>query len=197
VLELEGAVALLAISDTVVHVLDRDGTLMAGNGGWSYTLNRRLGAEAPVDPALAAADPGDDPRTMASLPSGPSVHGVFEGRTPCQGIARELGVTARPGCWKAKWRVTLLRDPRTGDPGSYSVEGTLYPSRPRQGRWRMVRGSPENPDATVYQLAAADRDTPLFLLEGDEQVLFILGRDRRPLTGDGRFGYTLDRRRPR
>jgi hypothetical protein len=127
------------------------------------------------------------------------VFGVFEGRTPCQGIAREMRVRARPGCWKAKWRLTLFQDPRTGEPTTYEVEGTLHPHRPREGRWRIAQAAPAASNAAsnpvIYELAASGAEAPILLLKGDDRVLFFLDRSRRPLTGDGRFGYTLDRRR--
>jgi hypothetical protein len=193
IVKLDGGVSLLKISDTVLHLLDTDNTLMVGNGGWSYTLSRRDAVEKKVDAVLAAADPGDPAGTI-SRATGPSVFGIFDGRTPCQGIARELGVAPRPGCWKAKWRLTLFQDPNTKQPTTYRLEGTLYRSQPREGSWRITRGSPELPDAEIYELATTSAESPAWLLKGDDRVLFFLGRDRRPLTGNATNAYTLDRR---
>ena len=195
VVELDGAVALVKVSDTILHVLEPDRTLMVGDGGWSYTLSRRDAAERAVDAALAAADSGDGPRTT-SRATGPSVFGIFDGRTPCQGIARELRIPARPGCWKAKWRVTLFHDPKTHEPTTYRLEGTLYGRRPREGSWRIVKGIPAHSDAEVYELAAGNGEAPALLLKGDDRVLFFLDRERRPLTGNAGNAYTLDRREP-
>ena len=36
-------------------------------------------------------------------------------------------------------------------------------------------------------------ESPAWLLKADERVLFFLGRDRRPLTGNATNAYTLDR----
>ena len=97
VVVLDGSVSLMKVGETILHVVAPDGTLMAGNGGWGYTLSRRDAVEKEVAAGLAAADPGDPPRTT-SRATGPSVFGIFDGRTPCQGIARVLGVAPRPGC---------------------------------------------------------------------------------------------------
>src|SRR5262245_47821394 len=40
VYELDGGPSLLRVDDSVLHVLNRDGSLMVGGGGWSYTLYR-------------------------------------------------------------------------------------------------------------------------------------------------------------
>jgi hypothetical protein len=194
VVKLDGGVSLLRVGDTILHLLESDGRLMSGNGGWSYTLNRGDAIEQMVPDGLAYADPGDAPRTT-SRATGPSVFGLFDGRTPCQGIARELGIAPRPGCWKAKWRLTLFHDPKTHEPTTYRLEGTLYGARPREGSWRISRGIPGAPDAEVYELGSTNGESQALLLKGDERVLFFLGRDRRPLTGNARNAYTLDRLR--
>jgi hypothetical protein len=192
VVALDNGLLLLKVSDSILHALAPDGSLMVGNGGWSYTLSRRDAVEKDVDTRLVAADPGDAARTTTRA-TGPTVFGIFDGRTPCQGIASELSVPVRPGCWKAKWRLTLFQDPNTLQPTRYRLEGTLYGSRPREGSWRIVRGVPALPDAEVYELASADGESPALLLKGDDRVLFFLDRNRRPMTGNARHAYTLDR----
>jgi hypothetical protein len=191
---LSGGLSLLRISDDILHVLNTDGSLMVGNGGWSYTLNRRDALEPAVDPALVAADPGDEGRTISPLSTGSHVFGVFEGRTPCQAVARVLGIAARPACWKAKWRVTLFNDPQTHKPTTYKLEGTLFRSAAREGNWRMASGAAGDPKATVYELTSGSGQREMRLLKGDHNVLFFLDEQRRPLTGTARNAYTLDRR---
>jgi hypothetical protein len=193
VVKLDGSVSLMRVGGTILHLLAPDGSLMVGNGGWSYSLSRRDAVEKDVDAHVVAADPGDPSRTT-SRETGPSVFGVFDGRTPCQGIARELGVAARPGCVKAKWRLTLFQDPKTHQPTTYRLEGSLYRSQPREGSWRIARGIPILPAAEVYELSAPKGKSPGWLLKGDDRVLFFLDRNRRPMTGNARNAYTLDRR---
>ena len=190
---LDNGLSLLKVSDTLLHALAADGRLMVGTGGWSYTLSRRDALERDVEARLVATDPGDPDRTT-SRAGGESVMGIFDGRTPCQGIARELGVAARPGCWKAKWRLTLFQDAKTRQPTTYRLEGTLYGLRSREGSWRITRGTSASPDAEVYELAAVNGESTGLLLKGDDRVLFFLDRERRPLTGNARNAYTLDRR---
>jgi hypothetical protein len=190
VYELDGAVNLLLISGNVLHILNPDRTLMVGNGGWSYTLNR----------ASAAEKPGDASRTIdmsypiAPASTGPIVSGIFEGRSPCHRVARALGRVEHPGCTKAKWRVTLYQDPDSGKPSTYKVEGTLYRQAAREGKWSVMRAARGEPNAVVYRLAGTDRDAPLYLLRGDDNVLFFLDQNRKPLVGHAEFSYTLNRR---
>jgi hypothetical protein len=193
IVKLDGSVSLMRVGETILHLLAPDGSLMVGNGGWSYSLSRRDAVEKDVDAHVVAADPGDPSRTT-SRETGPSVFGVFDGRTPCQGIARELGVAARPGCAKAKWRLTLFQDPNTHQPTTYRLEGSLYGSHPREGSWRIARGTTILPAAEVYELAAVNGEAAASLLKADDRVLFFLDRNRRPLTGNARNAYTLDRR---
>jgi hypothetical protein len=192
--KLSGGLSFRKVSADLLHLLNADGSLMVGNGGWSYTLIRRDAAERRVDAALIAADPGDEPRTISPLSRGPDVFGVFEGRTPCQGIARDLGAAARPGCWKVKWRVTLFQDPRSNEPTTYKAEGTLYGSHAREGKWRMTRGTPDDPQARVYELLPSSQHRAIHLLKGDDNVLFFVDQGRRLLVGTAQNTYTLDRR---
>jgi hypothetical protein len=119
------------------------------------------------------------------------VFGVFEGRTPALGIARELKIDPDGERMKAKWRVTLYRDPGTKAPTTYKVEGTLHRKGLREGTWSAARGGGAG---VVYHLAAANAEADLFLLKGDDNVLFFLGKDRKPLVGHADFSYTLNRR---
>jgi len=46
----------------------------------------------------------------------------------------------------------------------------------------------------VCHLAATKTEGDLFLRKGDDNVLFFLGQDRKPLVGHADFTYTLQRR---
>jgi hypothetical protein len=49
-------------------------------------------------------------------------------------------------------------------------------------------------DGTViYHLSATATEADLYLLKGDDNVLFFLGQDRRALVGNIDFSYTLNR----
>ena len=99
------------------------------------------------------------------------------------------------GCTKAKWRVTLFQDPKTAAPTTYKVEGTLFRREPREGSWSIVCGAANDPKATVYELKGKDTQPSLWLLKGDDNVLFFLNTDRQPMVGNGEFSYTLNRRK--
>ncbi len=192
VYELDGAISLLAVDEGVLHLLDGNGYLLVGNGGWSYALNRDDLAESPPRRRLWRAPP-ERAYPITELAAGPDVFGVFEGRSPCQRIADQLGVPVEPQCGKAKWRLTLLRQ-GDGTPGRYKVEGSLQLAGPREGSWSVLRGIPEDPDAVVYRLAPSTSASALLLLVGDENVLFFLDERLRPLVGSAQFSYVLNRR---
>lgn len=194
VYELDGTVSLFKVSDTILHVLNGDRSLMIGTSGWSYTLNRSDASEARVDPS-AETGPSES-RTVAPAATGPSVFGIFEGRSPYQGIARELTIAVSPGCAKVKWRVTLYQDPETREPTRYKVESSLHRSAAREGRWTIVRGTGSDPAAIVYRLAPAGSEAPLLLMKGDDHVLFFMDRNLQPLPAHADFSYTLNRRKP-
>jgi hypothetical protein len=193
VIELRGSLSLLQVGHNILHVLNRDGSLMAGNGGWSFSLNRSEAAERPVDPALARSEP-DMSYRISPLAAGPAVFGVFEGRTPCIGIAHRLEIPVHPACLKAKWRVTLYQDPETLAPKRYRIEGTLYRRGALEGNWGRIEGIPGNPQAAVYRLMRAGGSPALYLLKGDDNVLFFVNQHGQPLVGNADFSYTLDRR---
>ena len=86
VFELDGAVSLFQVDSNILHILNPDRSLMVGNGGWSYTLNRREASDKPGERSFET----DMSYPISSLATGPTVFGVFEGRSPCHSIAHEL-----------------------------------------------------------------------------------------------------------
>lgn len=189
VYELNGAVALFQLDSNILHILNPDRSLMIGHGGWSYTLNRKEAAEKAPDPRLALMQP-DMSYQIAPLATGPNVFGVFEGRTPCQGIARELKVRVDPANTKVKWRVTLYQNPDTRAPTTYKIEGSLHRRTSREGTWSISSGA----EGTIYRLAQTDTEPAILLLKGDDHVLFFLDQNRKPRVGHADFSYTLNRR---
>jgi hypothetical protein len=63
-----------------------------------------------------------------------------------------------------------------------------------KGNWYILQGTPTDANATVFQLKL-DATTSLFLLKGDDNVLFILDRNKNFLIGNEKFSYTLNRAR--
>jgi len=195
VYELDGAVALYRLNHHILHVLNPDLSLMVGNGSHSYTLNRTESAEPLGTPA---PPPATRPESYKILPreKGPTVFGVFAGRTPYQGIARYLKKDPTASGTKVKWHLTLFQDPTTLTPTTYRLEGTLYRRNFREGKWSVVRGTATDPNAIVYKLEPTERESELSLLKGDDNVIFFLDGNRQPFVGHAEFSYTLNRASP-
>ena len=126
---------------------------------------------AQTAPAREAApqDTSDDQRLLPGepeKPSGPDIFGAFYGRTPCQALAKMLGVEKSPECTKAKWRMILYCDPVTRKPTTYRISGLAY--RDRVGKWAILTGTKANPSAVVYQLDPEQQGGLLNFLRLDE-----------------------------
>jgi hypothetical protein len=151
----------------------------------------------PVAPAPAQSlATGNAPAASSArvpIAGGAAVLGVFEGRFPCQEIARQLKIEVTAECTKIKWRLTLFRDPATGQPTTYKLEGSFFREQARTGPWALVRGSKANPRAQVVQLDSDKPPGSLLLLLGDENVLFILDQARQLRVGTDYLSYTLNR----
>jgi len=195
VYELDGGPSFLKVDSNVLHVLNRDRSLMVGGTGWSYTLSRTEASEPPVDASVAGAQPSEGSYTLPPVPTGPKVLGVFGGRSPCQGMARELKLNGMGGCVRVKWRITLYQNPETGMPTTYEVHNSLLRGAAREGNWTIVRGTASDPQAIIYRLEATKTEAALFLLKGDENVLFFLDKTLKPLVGNADLSYTLNRKR--
>lgn len=142
--------------------------------------------------------------TFHSIPKGPSVEGVFAGRPPCAGIVQQLKLTTDRDCAKLKCSVTLYRDSLTFQPAYYILsivgggdivqqDGGSYRQKTLQGRWSIVRGTKSNSAAEVYSLQLGTPGDYLYLLKGDNNVLFILDSNKALMTGNEDFSYTLNR----
>lgn len=130
---------------------------------------------------------------LVILPTGNGVFGVFDGRTPCQEIAREINLQARPECIKIKWRVALFQDSVTRAPTTFKLEGFVFRNPPREGRWTIIKGTANNPNADVIQLDADKPQQSIYLLKADDNVLLFLDNERRLMKGNEHFGYALYR----
>ncbi len=188
------SVAFLKINHSLLHLLDRDGRLMVGNAGWSYTLNLTdPRGEPSVLPFVSRGESISSTRPRSPVTTASSVFGSFVGRTPCAAISRQLNRPVSADCRKLKWDLTLYQNPRTLAPTGYKLNGTLYRDRLGEGTWRIVKGSRTNADAVVYQLYSAKRQETLYFLKADDNILFFLNRERDFLVGDGDFSFTLNR----
>ena len=128
--------------------------------------------------------------TSQPIPKGSSVFGIFEGRPPCQEIARQVDSPATAECTKVKWRLTFYQDSITKQPLTYQFLGRFLPGA---GKWKISKGIKSNPDADVYQLELAKQGTYIYFLKGDENVLFVLNENKEFRVGNDQFSYTLNR----
>lgn len=178
-------VSFLRLNDNLFHILTANKKLMVGNGGWSYTLNRKdpLGNDGINLPAIFSADPHVD-----------KVETVFDGRTPCVEIARNYNFAIEGDCFKLKWRIVFRRDPETKKPSGYSLYRTGHRQNEIEGTWTVQKGIPTNPEAIVYRLDPEKPQGSMSFLVGDENVLFFLDKEFRLFTGNEDFSFTLNRR---
>lgn len=143
--------------------------------------------------------------TFRSIPKGPAVVGVFQGRPPCQGLTQQLGLQTDADCIKFKCSLTLYRDPATQQPTTYSLAivgggdvvkqagGGSYREKTLEGKWSVAKGISSHPDAVVYRLEGGKPGADLYLLKGDDNVLFILDEKKAFRIGNKDFSYTLNR----
>ena len=145
--------------------------------------------------AQRTVSPNLPSKSFSTMPlaSGPSVYGVFEGKSPCQSIARQLNIEVGPECTKLKWGLTLYHDSITHKPTHYKLAGTFFRKQDREGKWHIVHGTRTDPGAIIFQLDLGESNGFLFLLKGDDNVLFILDKNKDFLVGDAQFAYTLNR----
>ena len=121
---------------------------------------------------------------------GSSVYGVFAGRTPCQEFLKEFNLGENAACTKRKMGVILYQDSVTHKPTIYETWG--MGKWTGKGKWHIIQGTAADPKTTVFQLDL-DANTFLYLLKGDENVLFILDKNKNFLIGNADHSYTLNR----
>lgn len=155
-----------------------------------YLLVTALSAAAKAQTA-AADNKVSESITFTEPPRGRDIYGIFEGRTP-SGISRQLGAP-QPDRDLLKWQVIFFRDSVTMQPTTYKLTTELFDRRPLTGSWKIIHGMKDHPSAVVYALEYGRPEKVLYLLKGDENVLFILDEDRAFLVGNRDLSYTLNR----
>jgi len=167
----------LALNEDLLYLLDTDNSLLAGNAGWSYTLN----STTPL---------GSGRVSITAAPSKLPDSMVFEGRTPCKvpGI-----IPPGSSCYKIKWQVFLYPKAQMHTPGNYKIMATSWRKEGgRTGIWKIITGKNGR---TIYQLNDAQGKGLLYLLKLDEHILAFTDAQGKPLVGDEDFSYTLNRKR--
>lgn len=119
--------------------------------------------------------------------------GVFDGRTPCQELAKQFNQTTTPECIKIKWRLKLYKGPAKNDEGTFQLEGFVFKGADvLKGKWHTTIGTAANPEALVYQLDPVGRSA-VFFLKANDNVFFFLDPQKNLMVGNRDFSYTLNR----
>ena len=167
------SLSTLVLNQNILHILNEDGTMMTGNGGWSYTLNTR-------DPIQTS----EINLRQKNIGFKDSV--VFVGRTPCRGVEELLILRSRPECYKKKWLVRLYKDNSSASSGTYK----LGSDGSRTGKWVLKKN---NAGMIIYRLDLNNKNA-LDLLHVDENIVYILDGKAGIMVGDHDFSYSLNRR---
>lgn len=149
------------------------------------------------------------PQTATPVPiaTGPNVHAVFEGITPCSRETRPLPqIPTDTNCEQMIWKVILYQDPTTGTPTTYALEsayGVPQPNTPglaeggtpiaMEGKWTIVKGTKTDPKAEVYELYSEDSQISVSFLKMSKDILHVLKSDQIMMVGNGAWSYTLNR----
>ena len=184
------SIAFAEIGPDLINLASDDGSLVPGNSASSYTLTRADRVEPPV---VEIARTSEGSYSVPPKETGSHVFATYVGRSPCAGLARELKLAGAEGCVRLKWRLQLLKDPATNQPTTYIAGNSLTRDRSWTGTWRIVRGAPGFPDASVYQLDATTEHGPILLLRMDDNTVLFLNQQRQPLPGTADWSYTLTR----
>jgi hypothetical protein len=164
--------------------------LVIGSAAQSFTLSRidKLTNAAFALEEVSIKRFASTPNTDTSAPVR-----VFGGRTPCREVARQLKHPVASDCLKLKWDLTLNQDPKTSNPTTFKMRGTLFRDVDREGKWAIVQGRPADANATIYRLDFDEVEKTLFLLKADDNILFFLHNDGSLMVGNSDFSYTLNR----
>ena len=159
---------------------------LVGGGIW---LALTLSSQPPPTEATVTVAP--------TAPSGSTILGVFEGRSPCGAIGRELNSAMNADCQRIKWQLTLYQQANTQTPTTYALTnvyvGMGNERYVNEGTWEITQGTKSDPDAVVYQLELDKAPGRLSFMKADDNILLLLEQDRSLMVGDASWSYTLSR----
>src|SRR5262249_22977827 len=122
-------------------------------------------------------------KTIAEVPRGPEIFGVFQGRTPCQELSELLKVPSNDICNKIKCRLILYQNPKSKEPTTFSWKGKVEST----AKWSVANDGA----GKVFKLEM--EKGVLSLLKVDENVLYFLNTEGVALVGNWEFSYTMNR----
>ena len=155
----------------------------------------------------ACTTPISQTATSSPIPAGPSLHGVFEGITPCSPLTRPLPqIPVDTNCEQMIWKIILYQDPATKAPTTYRLESAFgvpkqgTPGLERggtpivmEGSWAIIKGTKIDPDAIVYELHSDNQQTAVAFLKMADDILHGLNSDQTLMVGNAAWSYTLNR----
>jgi hypothetical protein len=185
--QLPGEIAFVKLNENLYHLLTSSAELMIGNGGWSYSLNRKVPVkEARPLPLLT---------NTSNIFSDTSRQVIYDGRTPCQTFASDHLMKASSECFKLKWRLVLNRDPVTHAPTTYKMRKVVDNAfKDVTGSWSITKGVPGNSKVLIIRIDPGKGKETISLLVGDSNVLFLLDTEDKLYAGNGDWSYTLNKK---
>lgn len=130
---------------------------------------------------------------------------VFVGTSPCVDFIKPLlKIPQDAKCDGIKWNLALYHDLNAKTPTSYRltseygfyVDNRTYQIRGTnvaEGKWAIVRGAKEYPDAKVFQLSPDIPQVSISFLKVDQNILHLLDRDGNLVVGNAAQSFTLSR----
>ena len=165
--------SMLVLNENILHLLNNDGSMMVGNGGWSYTLNAMIRMPAPE--VYLKQQPGGFKDSI-----------VFEGRTPCKGLEEMMMGSSRPECYKKKWLIYLYKNKPDETSGRYRIGSTVGAYT---GKWILKEATGK----IIYHLELINGRN-LSLLQVDDNIVYLMDTEGELMVGDHDFSYSLNRR---
>lgn len=112
-----------------------------------------------------------------------SQYGTFVGALPCA------------DCEQLKTTLVLNDDPNTSTPTTYRLEqvyvGKKVEPIVKTGRWGVQKGTPQDPNATVFVLNSDQaKSRQLYMLQKSDNELQLLNQDEGKITSPLNFSLT-------
>ena len=166
------------INSNLLHLLDKNKAMLIGNGGYSYALN--------IDKPIKTGH-----LNLQVKQAPPEYYMAFQGRTPCQPLAKLLAQNKGPECIKMKWYIILYIDSVTKKPTYYLKGGMGYRKETMaKGNWEITQGKDGR---VIYKLDPEKKVNAVYLVKADDNILFFTDSEGNLLVGNEDFSYTLNR----
>ena len=187
------SLSFLQASENLLHFLKKEGAPLVGDAAWSFTLNNTNPVATSPENLVAHEIPS------TGIISATDTVAVFVGRTPCNESLRKLHNITADGCNLIKCKLILLQDKKTQSPSNFVIQ-TIYVGKgdnrySMSGKWKIMKGTPADPNAIIYQLLP-DSPQPgneILLVKAGDDLLFFINRDSQLLVGNDYCSYTLNR----